>query len=213
MQRWVYTERRKSLRSLLTVTAAITAVVMVLIWLDGFIRPTVESVCADECKRYASMLITRSIETTLSDNSQDYSGFAEIIYDENGRITAIETHAEKVNALQTTLLRNVNAALDKSRDTELHVSLGTASGVWIFAGRGPSVPLRFLPIGNATAKLISGLESAGINQTCHTITIKVTLSVAGAIPFCKTETVVEYEYLLSETLLVGDVPEGYAVLG
>ncbi len=213
MQRQVYTERRRSLRSLLTVVAAISAAILILIRLDGFIRPTVEEVCIEECKRYASMLITQSIEITLSDSSQDYSGFAEIIYDENGDIAAVETHAEKVNALQTALLRNVNTFLDKSCDTDLQVSLGTASGVWIFAGRGPSVPLRFLPIGNAKVELVSELESAGINQTCHKITIKVTLHVAAAIPFYKTETEIEYEYLLSETLLVGDVPEGYAVFG
>lgn len=213
MQRQVYTERRKSLRSLLTVVAAISAAILIIIRLDGFIRPTVEMVCTEECKRYASMLIAQSIEITLSDSSRDYSGFAEIIYDENGDIAAVETNAEKINVLQTALLRNVNTVLEKSRDNDLHVSLGTASGVWIFAGRGPTVPLRFLPIGNAKVELVSGLESAGINQTCHTITIKVTLHAAAAIPFCKTETEIEYEYLLSETLLVGDVPEGYAVFG
>ncbi len=213
MKRQVYIDRRKSLRSLLTVIAAITAATLLLIKLDSAIRPTVKAVCQEECRRYASHLINSSIEEVIAEASYSGSDFAEIIYNESGSITAIETHADKVNKLQSQLLRQVNTALDESRNAELFVSLGTASGVWIFAGRGPTVPLRFLPIGSGNVELVSHLESAGINQTCHKIIIEVTVETAAAIPFYKTETEVVYDYLLTETLLVGEVPEGYAVLG
>ncbi|MFR4477111.1 MAG: sporulation protein YunB [Ruminococcus callidus] len=46
--------------------------------------------------------------------------------------------------------------------SELHPACG-------FAGHGPQVSVRLLPVGHASVKLISALESAGVNQTCHTI--------------------------------------------
>lgn len=213
MKRQVYDERGRSLRSLLMVTASFLAVVIILVQLDRIIRPTIKAVCEEECRVFVSRLISGCIEETLSKNSHSYQDYAEIIYDENGQIAAVETLTGNVNSLQSKLLDCVNKALDESRDTEISVSLGTASGVWIFAGHGPQIPLRFLPIGNASVELISTLDSAGINQTCHTILIKVTVHAAAAIPFCKTETDATYEYLLAETVLVGSVPESYAVIG
>ena len=110
-------------------------------------------------------------------------------------------------------MKDINNSLEESKDTEISVSLGTASGVWIFAGKGPSVPMRFLPIGTAEVELVSCFESAGINQTCHKIFVEINVHVAGAVPFFKTEADIKYEYLLAETVLIGNVPNGYAVFG
>lgn len=213
MKRQAYEEQRRSVRMLLLMAAVLTAVVLLLIQLDRCIRPVVEPVCNEECRAYAAHLISSSIHRTLSEHPADYDDFAEVQYASDGSITAVETCSGNVNRLQAQLLRDMNEALEDSRDHEISVSLGTASGVWLFAGRGPEVPLRFLPIGSAEVQLISSLESAGINQTCHTILVKVTVRAAGAIPFCRTETEVEYEYLLTETILVGDVPESYMTFG
>lgn len=197
----------------LMLTAFIAAAVIIIIQTDRFIRPVLESVCEEECRSFAWELIGESIEKTLSENPYDYNDFAQLMHDESGNVTAVETLTGNVNRLQARLLSDVNDALDKSRNAEITVSLGTASGVWLLAGRGPSVPMRFLPIGSAGVELVSTFESAGINQTCHKILIEVNVHAAGAVPFCKTETDIKYEYLLAETVIMGDVPEGYAVIG
>lgn len=213
MKRQAYKDQQRSIRMFLMMLAAFAAGTYLLIRLDRSIRPAAEAVSAEECRCYATQLISDSIQKTLSENPYDYEDFAELIYDESGSITAVETLTGNVNRLQSQLLEDMNTTLEESRNHEISVSLGTASGVWLFAGHGPKVPLRFLPIGSANVQLVSSLTSAGINQTCHTILIKVTLHAAGAIPFCKTEMDVTYEYLLSETILIGDVPESYAVFG
>ncbi len=198
---------------MLIVTAMLAALIMLVVQIDRAIRPAVEAVCQEECRSYCALLIGRSIDNALQENPHSYSDFAELLYDENGNIAAVETLTGNVNRMQSCLMNEINQALDESRDAEISVSLGTASGVWIFAGRGPHIPLRFLPIGNAQVELISSLDSAGINQTCHKILIKVKVHAAASAPLCRTETDIEYEYLLAETVLVGDVPNGYAVLG
>lgn len=213
MKRSVYIEQRRSLQMLLMLTAFLIITVIVLIQTDRLIRPTLKSVCIEECRAFASRLIGKSIQETLIESPYDQSDFAVLLRNEEGNIAALETNSANVNFLQTQLLIGVNETLDKSRDAEIEVSLGTASGVWLFAGRGPSVPMRFLPIGSADVELISTFESAGINQTCHKLVVMVNAHVAGAVPFCKTETDVKYEYILAETILVGDVPESYVSIG
>lgn len=213
MRRHIYYEQRRNIRTVLVMAAMLAAFIILIVQLDRVIRPTVKAVCQEECRAFCSQLISGCIETTLRENPHSYHDFAELVYDENGNIAAVETLTGNVNRIQSQLMSEVNTALDESRDTEITVSLGTASGVWLLAGKGPEIPLRFLPIGNASVELISNLDSAGINQTCHKILIKVTVHAAAAVPFCQTETDIVYEYLLAETVLVGDVPEGYAVIG
>lgn len=198
---------------LLMLTTFLILTIIFLVQIDRLIRPTLKAICMEECRAFASRLIGKSIQETLIESPYDQSDFAMLLKNEEGDITALETNSVNVNVLQTQLLIGINEDLDKSRDAEIDVSLGTASGVWLFAGRGPSVPMRFLPIGSADVKLISTFESAGINQTCHKLVIVVNTHVAGAIPFCKTETDIKYEYILAETILIGDVPEGYASIG
>ncbi len=197
---------------LILMLAGMTAAIVLLVQLDRCIRPLARDLCIEESRRYASQIMSRCIEEILAENPHDYEDFAELLYDESGNITAVETKSRSVNILQTALLSGLNETLDACRDEELGVSLGTASGVWLFAGAGPSVPLRLLPIGSAKTELVSTLESAGINQTCHKIHIRVTAQIAASIPFCRTETEVALDYLLCETLLVGEIPETYAVL-
>lgn len=213
MKRIAYEEKRKNVKILLVMTAVFITVIILLIQADRFIRPTMKTICKEECKAFTAKILSSSIQKTLSETPCDYNDFAELVRDENGNITAVETLTGNVNRLQANLLKDINNSLEESRDTEITVSLGTASGVWIFAGKGPFVPMRFLPIGNAEAELVSCFESAGINQTCHKIFVEINVHVAGAVPFCKTEADIKYKYLLAETVLIGSVPEGYAVLG
>ncbi|MBQ8824157.1 MAG: sporulation protein YunB, partial [Ruminococcus sp.] len=47
----------------------------------------------------------------------------------------------------------------------------------------------------------------------HTIKILVNADIASSIPFYKTETEVSYTYLLTETVIVGNIPDKYTVFG
>ena len=73
--------------------------------------------------------------------------------------------------------------------------------------------MKLLPIGTAKVQLNRQLESVGINQTCHTIRAEVTITLQAAAPFYRTTTTAQFSYLLTETILVGKVPESYVVFG
>lgn len=213
MRKQVYTRRRSRLRSLLLFTVAASLLTALLVRTDRVIRPNLCAVCESETRRYAANLMADSIAAVLAEQSYCYQDFATLVYDTSGNVTAVETITGNVNALQAEMLTTVQNHLEECRDASLEVSLGTATGVWLFAGRGPHVSVRLMPIGNASVKLISALESAGVNQTCHSIRAEVTAEIRAAIPFSETITTATYECLISETVIVGTVPESYLEFG
>ena len=209
MRKQVYRKRRTHIRSLLLFGTAICLLLAFLIRIDHAIRPNLCAVCESETKQFTAGLMADSIAEVLQDQQMKNVSFAELTYDAAGNVTTMETRTDQINRLQSAIYRNVQQHLEQCRDAELEVSLGTASGVWLFAGRGPHVSVRLLPVGHASVKLISTIESAGINQTCHTIRAEVTAEVQTAIPFAQTTTKTTYACLLSETLIVGTVPDSY----
>lgn len=213
MRKQVYVKRRARLRSLLIFCIAASLLVALLIRIDRAIRPNLCAVCESETQQFASRLMAESIAEVLAEESYSYSDFATLVYDTSGNVTAVETMTQNVNAMQSAMLTKVQDRLDACRDVTLEVSLGTATGVWLFAGRGPHVSVRLMPIGNASVKLISALESAGVNQTCHTIRAEVTAEIQAAIPFSQTTAQVHYSCLITETVIVGSVPESYLEFG
>lgn len=213
MLKQVYTKRRSRLRSFLLFGIAASLLIALLIRMDRAIRPNLCAVCESETRQFATSLMAESIADVLAEQSFHYSDFATLVYDSSGNVTAVETMTEQVNQLQSAMLSKVQEELEQCRDASLEVSLGTATGVWLFAGRGPHVSVRLMPIGNASVKLISSLESAGVNQTFHTIRAEITAEIRAAIPFSETTANVQYDCLISETVIVGNVPESYLEFG
>lgn len=209
MRKQVYAQRRTCVRSLVLFLLAAALLLFLLLRTDRAVRPNLEAVCASETKRYATQVLADSVGEVLSRHLYQYSDFATLLYDDSGNVTAVETMTEQVNRLQSAMLQSVQEHLTRCRDAELTVSLGTATGVWLFAGKGPEISVRLMPIGTASVKLVSELASAGINQTCHTIRAEVTAEMQAAIPFSRTTAEVTYTCLLSETVIVGTVPESY----
>lgn len=209
MRKQVYSQRRAGVRSLVLFLLAAALLLFLLLRTDRAVRPNLEAVCASETKRYATQVLADSVGEVLSRHPYQYSDFATLLYDDSGNVTAVETMTEQVNRLQSAMLQSVQEHLTRCRDAELTVSLGTATGVWLFAGKGPEISVLLMPIGTASVKLVSELASAGINQTCHTIRAEVTAEMQAAIPFSRTTAEVTYTCLLSETVIVGTVPESY----
>ncbi|MBQ8823981.1 MAG: hypothetical protein IJZ64_01970, partial [Ruminococcus sp.] len=168
MRRQVYEFKRKQLRTVLILFTAFMITIFCLVKLDKAIRPNAVAVCEQESKYIASDIIGTSIYDFLNENPCQYSDFTTLLYDEKGAVTAVETITEKINLLQAGLLKNINMAFNENRNRDMSISLGTATGIWLFAGHGPDISLRLMPVGSVDVKLISELKSAGINQTCHT---------------------------------------------
>ena len=130
--------QRKQLTWLCCSIFMIAGLLFGVVQLDRWIRPDVLAVCAQECQSAASVQIGESIHKVLQETDSQYTDFAVLLYDTDGAVTAVETKTTQINRMQAQLLTQINQDLQAARAETFPVSLGTATGIWLFAGKGPT---------------------------------------------------------------------------
>ena len=87
--------------------------------------------------------------------------------------------------------------------------MGSITGSHILEGAGPNINVKTIPVGSVTAEFTSEFESAGINQTRHKIYLKVRAEISIVVPSQAKSVEVIVPVLVSENIIVGQVPEYY----
>ena len=74
---------------------------------------------------------------------------------------------------------------------------------------GPKITVKMQQVGNIVTSYESIFESAGINQTRHTIYLEAKTQVKVVIPLTTSTKEVKSQIPICETIIVGDVPQSY----
>lgn len=153
--------------------------------------------------------INDAIIETMSKSQIDYNDLVTLNYDDDNNVRSIETNSEYINRIKATLVNGVNCYLSEYAITTIEIPIGTFTGNDYLSGMGPKVDVEVQFGGCAVTDMISEFKSAGINQTCHRILVKVSVNIY-VYEFGKhlTDTV-ECECCIAETVIVGTVPEAY----
>ena len=100
----------------------------------------------------------------------------------------------------------------EKRPEEFEVPLGELSGMTIFAGWGPPLPVRVMAAGAVRVEPKVAFVTAGINQVAHRIYLDVEVEMMVVAPFVHNPIVVRQPVILAEQILPGDVPSTYVHL-
>ena len=76
-------------------------------------------------------------------------------------------------------------------------------------GIGPEIKFKIVPLNATEIDFESKFTPAGINQVLHTITVKAKVKVAALLPGFEEITEVASSAVVSETIIIGDVPDTY----
>ncbi len=184
----------------------ITVLVIAAVKADRSLRP-VASVQAEHC---AILMTNETIESSvseyLSENNWSYSDFVTAVYDGNGETVALETNSYNINKVQSELTLQINHRLEAAGKEYHKIPIGSLTDSYMLAGRGPNLRIRVCPLGSAQVELESGFDSAGINQTRHTITAAITVNISSSLPLYEFETQVNFDFLIAENVIIGTVP-------
>ncbi len=157
-------------------------------------------------------LTTKAINSAVADvvmNSVVYDDLINIITDELGNISMIQANSLEINNLSKDLAQVTEHRIEEYGQDGITIPLGTFSGIPIFVGTGPDVRIKVNPVGSVNCSFISQFVSAGINQTNHKIYLKVNASVGIVMPMSNKKIDIEHQILISESIIVGQVPEVY----
>ncbi len=182
-----------------------------LIAFDAFIRPTLETLLDYKCRTIAERLISECVFSRMTGNDEPGS-VVSFTFDNDGRIAALSADQAKINSLKALVNEGVNDGLADIKGQTVGISIGTLSGIPFLYGTGPELMFFIEPKGRADTKLVSSFRSSGINQTIHCIILEVDAVISPIIPGFSKTVELSYDILLSQTVIVGSVPEQYSYI-
>lgn len=195
------TARKPWKRRMLCLSAAL---VLLVVAADIRLRPTARAAGVNAAKRQAMTAASNAVMRVLGDGVA-YDRLMVATRDENGAVRSMEADAAAVNRLTAAVTAAVTEELNGEM-SRLSVPIGTMTGSTLLMGRGPAVTLRLQQDGAVVTTLESRFDSAGINQTAHRLELRLQFSVLVLVPGTPETVSVDTNFLVAETVLVGDVP-------
>ena len=180
-----------------------------LFMVDRNLRPLIQSYGETAAKWVATRAVNDGVTKALAEAGMSYDQLITVEKDQEGTITSIEADTVKINQLKAMATSAVMDELDKYKQQTVEIPSGNLIGGDIFTGRGPYSPIKISMSGTALSGMTSRFTSAGINQTSHQIELEVTVRIYAAIPGFRAAIETTTNYLVAETVLVGQVPDSF----
>lgn len=204
--------RKRKLR--LRVKLLLLAVVLILfVWhLNHQLDQMIDQVAYHQIHTMGNEMMNSAISDVIRDPELDCSELIELSYDEENRVTAIQTNTSRLNLLKSELTDHILQGVRELDTQEITIPIGSLTGNEFLNARGPDMSFEIYPSGYLNTKVVSTFSSAGMNQTNHRLVLQLSVDVACIGLFGGSSTQVENEYILAETVIVGTVPEQYSEL-
>lgn len=150
-----------------------------------------------------SQTLQNALYQEIRDKAEEY---VTVERNASGRITAIQIHSTELSLLASELTVHMLAELRDYRNDAFGIPLGNLTSSALLSGRGPLIHVRPVSAGNIANELKSTLESAGINQTLHRVSLHFSVTVNYLAPLESCMDTISFDLLIAETLVVGEVP-------
>lgn len=186
---------------------------IVLLWLGivvyRYFTPIVIQMATVEANNLVSAVINNTIAAKLADGEMKYNDIITLEKDESGAVAAIITDVAKINLLKAEITTDVISALSDDIRADINIPLGNLTGIKLLSGKGPDIPVEIVTAAQTDTQFLNRFSSAGINQTCHQIVVRVKAGVRVIIPGKSVYTETSAEVPVAETVIIGDVPDTY----
>lgn len=172
------------------------------------IQPTLITLSETKAKSIALKATNKIVNEHLKDiQSEDIIIFQK---DENNNITGLKTNVILLNKLSVEIASGIQEELLKIYNSTIRLPLGSIIVPnTILGGSGPILTINIVPIGSVSSEFKTEFVSTGINQTRHRISLNTTSNVSIIAPFVTKTAKFESSILVSETVMMGNVPQSY----
>ena len=155
-----------------------------------------------------TVAVNDAVFYTLSDTMQ-YEDLVTITRNEQGEIVAVSANALKINKIARDTASISQSNLKNLSLNGIPIPLGALTGIEAFAGLGPNIHFRIIPVSSVACDFSSTFESVGINQTKHSIYLNVIADISIVMPSRTENFAVTTEILVGESVIVGNIPDAY----
>lgn len=138
-----------------------------------------------------------------------YNDLITIDKDINGKISLIEANSVAINKITSEINSNIQKEFDKIPRITVFINMGSVSGISALKNVEPKFEIELESAGNIKSNIRTEFKSVGINQTHHKIYLDIDARVGIITPFSAFGKDINTDVLISEAIIVGDVPETY----
>lgn len=191
------------------VFAGIALALIGLVLLVHFnITGVLKSIAEASMRSITTVAVNDAIYYTLSDRVR-YEDLVTVERDGDGNILGISSNAFQINRIARDTAYMSQQNLQKMSEDGIDVPLGAFTGIEAWAGFGPRVNLKIIPISNVECRFVSSFEEAGINQTKHAIYLDIVADISIVMPSGTSNFASLTEVLICESVLIGKVPDTF----
>ena len=173
--------------------------------LNRVISPAVVSISDEEIKRRTVAIINKTILEEYG-NKFNYDEVIKIEKDSEGNIIMLRADTLKMNQIACEVAVRSQEELKNAGSIYIRIPIGYIFRNNIISTIGPKITVKAEPIGSIDTEYSSKFQSAGMNQTKHSIYINVKTNIRVVFPTNINKLEVKSQIPLAETIIVGKVP-------
>lgn len=181
-----------------------------LVWIILSVQPVLTTSLQFQTKQLATTLLNSEVGRVLQNEDIQNDSLVTAVLDESGNMIALQTNAQAINQFKLAVTDGLNQAVQTLTDQTYQIPLGTLlNSTWLM-GRGPALSFRLTPVGSVKSDLYSEFVSAGVNQTCHRIMLRIDIELTALMPMTSARSQISTEFVVAETVIVGEVPRYFS---
>lgn len=204
------TRRRLNVKKRLIVAllCIVSALIFLWIYFQRNVTRVLISISEATMRASTTVAVNDAVYYTLSDEMR-YEDLVTITRDSEGEIVAVAANPLKINKIARDTASISQSNLKNLSLNGIPIPLGALTGIEAFAGLGPSIHFRIIPVSSVSCRFSSTFESVGINQTKHSIYLNVVADISIVMPSRTENFAVMTDILIGESVIVGTVPDAY----
>ena len=163
----------------------------------------------------ARVMVTQAINEVVREKFMEDIESAKLLdirTNEEGKVTMVQADSVAMTRLSYDLAARIQKHIKDLDKDKVLVPIGAILGSELLAQTGPCVTLKVLPLGSTSVKFNTEFEETGINQTKYKVYLEVDTNARVMVPFASNEIDVHTTLLISETVIIGDVPQTYIMV-
>ena len=173
------------------------------------INPVVIEASRHSVYSLSTSAVSDAIYDVIQEENISYEDLIKVQYDDAGNVAMIALQTVTLNLMARRFYQVAQVYLDNMGKKGIDIAIGAFTGIPALIGYGPSVNIKLVPIGAMTSTFESKFTHAGINQTNHSVFIRLYASVSMILPTYTATIDSVTEMLVAESVIVGEVPSVY----
>ncbi len=205
------TKKSKFRKLLFNISIIFIVIIIAIAAFDSQIGPVIRTIAEYQCQNISVLAINQAVIDELEKSPELNKNLLTLQKNSEGTVTNITVNTGELNEIKARLTNAVSNRLQQLENQKVSIPLGTLLNWQLVSGRGPDINLQIVPTSFVQSSTENKVETAGINQTQHSIVVHFTVEMSAILPGYSTNIIVENDVTISETVIVGEVPMFYSV--